>query len=76
MGIIGTTRVVTRSDRRGRPVTIQPGDREWVISIESVNSRGWSLPPMLIFAGKVHISTWYENNDIPRDWVITLSENG
>lgn len=40
MGIIGTTRVVTRSDRRGRPVTTQPGDREWVTSIESVNSRG------------------------------------
>jgi hypothetical protein len=76
MGHIGTTRVVTSSDRRGRPITIQPGDHDWITSIEGVNSCGWSLPPMLILAGKVHISTWYENIDIPHDWVITLSENG
>ena len=30
---------------------------------------------MLLFAGKVHISTWCENNDIPRNWAITLSDN-
>ena len=76
MGLIGTTRVVTNSDRRGRPVTLQPGDREWVTSIECINSCGWALPPMLIFAGKVHISTWYQNAEIPRDWVIALSDNG
>ena len=57
MGLIGTTRVVTSSDRRGRPVTLQLGDWEWVTSIECINSCGWVLPPMLIFAGKVHIST-------------------
>jgi hypothetical protein len=28
MGLIGTTRVVTSLDRRGRPVTLQLGDRE------------------------------------------------
>ena len=28
------------------------------------------------FAGKVHISTWYQNAEIPRDWVIALSDNG
>jgi hypothetical protein len=76
MGLIGTTHVVTSSDRRGRPVTLQPGDREWVTSIECINSCGWVLPPMLIFAGKVHISTWYQNAEIPRDWVIALSDNG
>lgn len=76
MGVIGTTRVVTSSDRRGRPTTLQPGNREWVTSIEGVNAYGWSLPPMLVFAGKVHISTWYENEEIPRDWAITLSETG
>ena len=76
MGLIGTTCVVTSSDRRGRPVTLQPGDREWVTSIECVNSSGWALPPMLIFAGKVHISTWYQNTEIPRDWMIALSDNG
>jgi hypothetical protein len=29
---------------------------------------------MIIFAGKVHQSTWYQ--DIPDDWTIYLSENG
>ena len=76
MGIIGTTRVVTTLDRRGRPITIQPGNRKWVTLIEGISLYGWLLPLMLIFAGKVYISTWYENNDIPRDWVITLSDNG
>jgi hypothetical protein len=28
IGLVGTTCVVTSSDRHGRPVTIQPGDRE------------------------------------------------
>jgi hypothetical protein len=75
MGLIRTTRVVTNSDRHSRPVTLQPGNREWVTSIECINSRGWVLLPMLIFAGKVHISTWYQNAEIPRDWVIALSDN-
>ena len=76
IGLIGTMRVVTSSDRRGRPVTLQPGDQEWVTSIECINSCGWALLPKLIFAGKVHISMWYQNAEIPRDWVIALSDNG
>jgi hypothetical protein len=31
---------------------------------------------MIIFKGKVHLLTWYENNNLPLDWTITLSENG
>jgi hypothetical protein len=76
MGLIGTSRIVTSSDRCGRPVTLQPGDREWVMSIEYINSCSWALPPILISAGKVYISTWYQNAEIPRDWVIALSDNG
>ena len=33
MGIIGTMKVVTGSERRARPDLIQPGDREWITLI-------------------------------------------
>ncbi len=31
---------------------------------------------MVIFKGKVHLSTWYKDAAIPPDWVIAVSENG
>ena len=31
---------------------------------------------MIIFEGKVHQSVWYNNNQLPDDWVITLSDTG
>jgi hypothetical protein len=76
LGIASTSRVVTASDRRGKPPQLQPGDREWVTAIETINTSGWYLPPMVIFKGKVHISTWYQETDLPLNWVIGLSENG
>ena len=36
MGVIGTMKVVTGSERRARPDLIQPGDREWVTLIQSI----------------------------------------
>ena len=75
MGVISTAKVITGSERAGRPVSIQPGNREWVTVIESIASNGWSLPPMIIFEGKVHISTWY-TDQLPLDWIIGVSENG
>ena len=33
MGVIGSMKVVTGSERRSRPNLIQPGDREWVTVI-------------------------------------------
>jgi hypothetical protein len=60
MGVIATTRVVIELERRaGRPVTLQLGNREWVTVIECICARSWSLPPMVIFQGKLHQSTWY-----------------
>jgi len=75
MGVITTAKVVTGSEQSIQPVTIQPGNREWVTAIESINSSGWTLPPMIIFEGKVHISLWYIDN-LPHDWIIGVSENG
>jgi hypothetical protein len=66
MGKITTQLVITGSERRGRPKSIQSGNREWVTLIAAINAAGWSVPPFLIFAGKYHLSAWYEE-DIPRD---------
>jgi hypothetical protein len=76
MGVIGTELVVTGTDKRNHPKTIQPGNREWVTAIAAINALGWAIPPYIIFAGKTHLSAWYEGDDIPGDWPIGLSDNG
>jgi hypothetical protein len=76
MGVIATAKVVTSSQSRNRPTAAQPGNREWVSIIQGINSYGWSIPPFIIFKGGNHLSAWYEDSGLPRDWVITLSENG
>ena len=40
MGKIQTQLVITGSERRGRPKTIQPGNREWVTVIAAINAAG------------------------------------
>jgi hypothetical protein len=76
MGLVATAKVVTRAEMLGRPFLIQPGNREWVTSIECINSTGWVLPPCIIFKGKVHIEGWYQDPALPADWRIEVSENG
>jgi hypothetical protein len=75
MGVISTSKVITTSERRGRPRTIQPGNREWVTAIEAVNAKGWAIPPFIIFAAKLHQMTWYQTG-LPLTWKIAVSENG
>jgi hypothetical protein len=74
MGVGGTSKVVTSSDIIGRAVDIQPGNHNWVTSIECINASGWSLSPFLILEGKLHQAEWYTT--FPPDWVIVLSANG
>lgn len=76
MGLVATAKVVTRAEMVGRPFLVQPGNREWVTSIECINSRGWVLPPCIIFKGKVHIQGWYEDKALPHNWRIEVSDNG
>jgi hypothetical protein len=54
MGVISTSKVVTRSERRGRPRTKQPGNREWVTLIHTINLSGWVLPAFVVFEAKLH----------------------
>jgi hypothetical protein len=76
MGQISTRAVITASERRGRPKTVQQGNREWTTVIQGINATGWAIPPFIIFQGKRHLTSWYKEDDLPRDWVITVSENG
>jgi hypothetical protein len=73
MGVISTAKVITAAEK-DRTVSIQPGNREWVTVIESINSTGWALPPMIILKGVMHQKSWYEA--IPDNWRIGVSENG
>jgi len=76
MGVIGSIKVVTGLERRVKPDLIQPGDREWVTLIQSICAAGYAIPPFIIYKGRVHISTWYEEDSIPRNWKLLVSENG
>ncbi|KAJ8104468.1 hypothetical protein OPT61_g10741 [Boeremia exigua] len=74
MGVAATSKVVTSADTIGRATAVQPGNREWVTAIECINASGWSLPPFVILAGKLHQAGWYK--DLPPDWAVALSDNG
>ena len=45
MDVIVTAKVVTGTDRAGRPKTVRPGNREWVTIIGCINARGVAIPP-------------------------------
>jgi hypothetical protein len=75
MGKISSQLVVTGSEKPGKRKKLQPGDREWVTLVQGVGATGRVIPPFLIFAGKVLISTWF-TEDLPRDWVIQVSSTG
>jgi hypothetical protein len=76
MGKIQPTMVVTSTERRSNTKLIQPGNREWATIIQGVNSEGWAIPPFIIVAGQNHLASWYQDHNIPPDWVISLSDNG
>ena len=75
IGVILTAKVITGTDRGGRPRTTQPGNREWVTVIEAIYTRGFSIPPLVIFEAVMHQAAWYEDRLIPPDWSIGMSEN-
>lgn len=78
MGVISTARVVTGSERRGRPVVTQPGNRTWTTVIETIAADGRALDPLIIFAGKVHQEHWFQElqNDEYTNWKLAVSETG
>jgi hypothetical protein len=74
MGKISSQLVITGLEKPGKQKTLQPSDREWVTLVQGVAATGRIIPPFLIFAGKVLISSWFTG--LPRNWVITVSPTG
>jgi len=54
MGVAGISKVVISCNTVGRAIAIQPGNREWVTTIECINASGWCLLPFIILLGKWH----------------------
>jgi hypothetical protein len=71
---ISSQLVVTGSDKPGKQEKPQPGDREWVTLVQGVSATGRIISPFLVFAGKILISSWF--NDLPRNWVVSVSPTG
>ncbi|KFZ25124.1 hypothetical protein V502_00397 [Pseudogymnoascus sp. VKM F-4520 (FW-2644)] len=76
MGQITPSMVVTSSNQKGKPKLAQHGNWEWATVIQGVNSQGWTVPPYIIVKGKYHLSSWYKNSLLPKDWTIAISSNG
>ncbi|KAH7472031.1 hypothetical protein FOMA001_g13641 [Fusarium oxysporum f. sp. matthiolae] len=76
MGLIMAGMAVTGSERQGRPKSVQPGNREWITVIQTINAEGQSIAPFIIGAGQYHLANWYRECDLPGDWVIATSQNG
>jgi hypothetical protein len=74
MGVAATSKVVTSSDTVGRAVVVQPGNRNWITTIECIDASGWCIPPFVILSGKLHQASWYQH--LPPDWVVAVSDNG
>jgi DDE superfamily endonuclease len=76
MGVISTRLIITGSERRQAPKSLQPGNIEWVTTIVSANASGWAPPPFIIFKGKQHYDTWYESIADRPNWVLSVSKKG
>jgi hypothetical protein len=76
MGLCTTSKVITAVERSERPRTVIQGNRKWVRIIESVSSKGISLPPMAILKAKEYQAAWYQEPSLPKDWILAKSENG
>lgn len=76
MSMITMDIVVTSAEKHGQPRQARQGGREWVTVIQAVDSQGWAVRLYIIFAGKVHLASWYRNTTLLGDWKVDLSHNG
>jgi hypothetical protein len=76
MGMISSGVVVTGAERRGKPKSVKPGNREWVTAIQAINAEGQAIPPFIVVAGQYHLANWYRESNLPGDWATTTTQNG
>jgi uncharacterized protein YjhX (UPF0386 family) len=53
MGVAAMSKAVTSSDIVGRATVVQPGNREWVTTIECINASGWLLHGVRLYFSKL-----------------------
>lgn len=74
MGEISASKVVTATDRPGRPKQIKPTNTEWITLIQGACADGTLIPPFLILKGKEFNQAWFQG--LPLSWIIAVSSNG
>ena len=72
MGLIDTTKVVTKADMYGQRQVNSLGTANGTHLL----SMGWVLPPCIVFKGSVHIEGLYQYSKLPHNWSIKVSPNG
>ncbi|KAJ0139620.1 Monocarboxylate transporter 10 [Fusarium oxysporum f. sp. albedinis] len=65
MGVIASGMVVTGAERRGRPKSVQPRNREWITVIQAINAEGQAIPPFIIGAGQYHLANCTSTGILP-----------
>jgi hypothetical protein len=75
MGQISASKVVTATDRLGRPKQVKPTNTEWVTSIQGVCADGSLIPPFIVMKGKEFNQTWFVQG-LPSTWTFSVSKNG
>ena len=56
-----------------RPWTVQPGNQEWVTTIEYINVLGRIIPPLVIFEVVMYQAAWYEDDIILHNWLVRVN---
>jgi len=75
MGQISASKVVTATDRLGRPKQIKPTNTEWVTLIQGACADGSLVPPFIIMKGKEFNQAWFYQG-LPSTWTFSVSANG
>jgi len=75
MGQISASRVVTDTERLGRPKQVKPTNTEWVTLTQGACADGSTVPPFLVFKGKEFNHAWFYQG-LPSTWAFTVSPNG
>jgi hypothetical protein len=74
MNKISSQLVVTGLEKPGKQNKLQSGNCKWVMLVQDIGATGYIIPSFLIFAGKVLISSWF--NDLHCNWIIRISPTG
>lgn len=74
IGQISASKVVTATDRPGKPKQTKPTNTEWVTLIQGACADGSLIPPFLVIKGKEYNQGWFEG--LPSTWAFSVSPNG